>query len=111
MSDIEFKVYFTAVSTKHGGHLLAVGWVNGEKWRPVLKPDGNTSNFHFHLEETEDLGRVFVPFEISESFQPGMRSLNVNVEGKDIQVQIYEISGDGSGNNTAGVWVEEPHAA
>ena len=107
MSGENYKVFFNAISTEHGNHLFAAGWITSSGFKPVLERIGQTSDFKFYLEKTGDVSaQVITPFQLAEEIPDNPKSTNVLVENNPKHVQIKGFKGVKPSQNTPGDWVE-----
>lgn len=111
MEHVSYTIYFNAVATAHGGHLLAFGWVAGTGCVPKLKPDGNTSNFIFSVEEApgDDQPSGETPFAMAARIPGSPRSVTVTADdGRRALVHVNTLKDDDivlePGVNETGKW-------
>jgi hypothetical protein len=110
MSEKMYTVYYNAVMTAEGAHLLAVGWCNESGWRAVLgEVEGSgPPRYRFTLEEDGEAHLpVLTPFETALGMTDPPKSVMVEDDfGNVYQVQVYGMMPAGSGGNTPAEWVE-----
>lgn len=107
MSEKAYTVFYNAIMTEHGSHVIAVGWCKAG-WKPSLVRDEETSNFHFTLKKLDGdiAGPVISPFNLTAEIPDPPRSIFVKDDYDRYQVQVNGIGVGGSGENTSGKWVE-----
>ena len=103
-----FAVFYNAVRTEHGAHLVALGWCDEDGWTPVLDRIHQTDDCRLSFEKGEGDIRpqVITPFAVTAVIGDGPRSIIVRDDHGDHQVQVNGIRPVGSGGNTPGEWVE-----
>ena len=107
MSKKKYTVYYNAVATDQGSHLLAVGWTNCAGCKVRLTPDGETSDFMFEVKEPDGpSAQVLTPFECAVKIPGQPRSIHVTDDTGKYHVQVNGIDPCSSSANTAGAWVE-----
>lgn len=104
---MDYTVYYNAVKSEQGAHLLAVGWCSEAGWTPKFEKNPETNVFRFELVKNGDVAaQVITPFAVTAEIPDPPRSILVEDNYNKYQLRANEINSGGTGENTSGKWIK-----